>query len=305
MNEKPQRTYKDRLFCMIFSDKKELLALYNAMNGTHYEDPEDILVTTLENAIYMKARNDLSFLIDSRMPLYEHQSTYNPNLPLRDLHYVSDLLSVKTREDNLYGSKLIKIPTPQFVVFYNGTAPQPERKVLKLSDAFEIQQEEVSLELKVLVLNINPGYNTELMEKCKTLRDYMCYVDKMRTYVKEMSIEQAVERAINECIKDDILAEFLRKNRAEAKNVSIYEYDEEKHMRQVFAEGRDEGLELGTRRGREEGITLGVQQAKMEQIKKKLAKNQSVEQIAEALEETPEYITSLIQSIAEEKQEPD
>lgn len=238
---KPQRMYKDRIFRMIFSDKKELLSLYNAMNGTDYTNPEDLQINTLENAIYMSMRNDLSFLIDSRMPLFEQQSTYNPNIPLRDLLYVSSLYSRITRERNLYGSKLVRIPTPRFVVLYNGLSEQEDRVEFRLSDAYEILEDDISLELKVLMLNINPGHNRKLMQDCKTLRDYVRYVEKVRAYTKIMPLEDAVENAIEECIKDDILAEFLRNHRAEARNVSIFEYDEEMHMRQVREEGREEG----------------------------------------------------------------
>lgn len=238
---KPNRMYKDRLFRMIFSDKKELLSLYNAMNGTRYTDPEALQINTLENAVYLSMRNDISFLIDMQMPLYEHQSTYNPNIPLRNLLYASNLLSNLTKDMNLYGEKLVKIPTPTFVVFYNGVTEFPDMVELKLSDAFEVKKEEVSLELRTIMLNINKGHNEELMKNCKTLRDYMCFVDKVRLYTKTMPLEDAVEQAITECIRDDILAEFLRNNKAEAKSVSIFEYDEEQHMRQIREEGREEG----------------------------------------------------------------
>ena len=114
------RLYKSRIFAMLYQDKKELLDLYNAISGKHYEDPELLEINTLENAIYMTMRNDLSFLIDFRLSLYEHQSTYSPNLPLRDLFYISDLYSGMVKDENLYGVKLVQIPTPQFVIFYNG-----------------------------------------------------------------------------------------------------------------------------------------------------------------------------------------
>lgn len=235
------RTYKSRLFEMIFSSKKELLELYNAVNGTWYDDPEKLTINTLENAIYMSMRNDLSFLIDSRLALYEHQSTYNPNLPLRYLMYISNIYSKMIKDFNLYGSKPIKLPTPCFVIFYNGLSEQPDRQILKLSDIYEMQDKEVFLELKAIMLNINAGHNKRLMEQCKTLRDYSIYVDKVRGYAKVMGLEEAVERSIKECIESDVLAEFLRNNRTEAKSVSIFEYDEEKHMRQTREEGRLEG----------------------------------------------------------------
>lgn len=127
------------------------------------------------------------------------------------------------------------------MVFYNGLAEQPDRRELKLSDAYEVAEAEVCLELKVLMLNINLGHNEGLMQNCKTLQDYMRYVEKVRMYTKKMGLEEAVEKAIKECIKDNILAEFLRNHRAEAKNVSIFEYDEELHMKQGREEGREEG----------------------------------------------------------------
>ena len=117
---KTTKQYKDRMFRMVFSDKEKLLELYNAVSGKHYEDPELLTINTLENAIYMSMRNDISFLIDSRLSLYEHQSTYNPNIPLRFLFYLSDLYSSMINETKLYGSSPIDIPAPKFLVFYNG-----------------------------------------------------------------------------------------------------------------------------------------------------------------------------------------
>lgn len=239
------RTQKARIFEMIFSDKNELLSLYNAVNNTDYTDPGQLTVNTLKNAIYMSMHNDVSFLIDSRLSLYEHQSTYNPNLPLRYLFYVSDLYSFITKDANLYGPKLIRIPAPKFIVFYNGKEPCPERQDLRLSTAFNIRDEEPSLELQAALLNINPGFNEPLKKACKTLNDYSEYTSRLRLYAETMKTEDAVERAINECIKEGILADFLIRNKAEAKKMSIYEYDEEKHMRQTRQEGFDEGFDEG------------------------------------------------------------
>lgn len=243
----PNRTYKARLFEMIFSRKKELLELYNAINGTDYRDPELLEINTLENAIYMSMHNDLSFIIDSRLNLYEHQSTYSPNLPFRCLMYVTDLYSEMTKDENLYGTEPVRLSTPRFVIFYNGVVERPDVEVLKLSSLFSITDENISLELKAVMLNINPGHNTRLLNACRTLRDYSEYTCRVRTYMRTMSLEQAVEQAITECIRDNILADFLRKYRAEAKSVSIYEYDQEKHMRFVREEGLREGIEAGIR----------------------------------------------------------
>ncbi|HIW83279.1 MAG TPA: hypothetical protein H9873_03025, partial [Candidatus Dorea gallistercoris] len=145
MEKRPNRLYKSRLFVMIFEEKRKLLELYNAVSGKHYEDPELLEINTLENAIYMSMRNDLSFLIDARLSLYEHQSTYSPNLPMRFLLHLVDLLSGMTIDENLYGSRKVLIPPPRFVVFYNGEEEQPDRKILKLSDLYAVEEEKPRL----------------------------------------------------------------------------------------------------------------------------------------------------------------
>lgn len=247
---KVNHMFKARLFEMVFSRREELLQLYNAINGTDYQNPEELEINTLQNAIYMSMHNDISFLIDSRLSLYEHQSTYSPNLPLRFLLYVSDLYSDLTKDANLYGTKLVKIPTPKFIIFYNGVEERPDIEYLKLSDMYTREEERYALELEAVLININPGHNEELMGMCKTLRDYSEYTERVRKYAEEESIDKAVERAITECIKEGILSEFLSKNRAEAKKMSIYEYDEEKYMRQE----REASLEAGIEAGMEIGI---------------------------------------------------
>ena len=240
--QKVNRHYKSRLFEMVYRDKKELLDLYNAVNGTDYDNPEELEINTLENAIYLSMHNDVSFVIDSRLSLYEHQSTYSPNLPLRYLLYVSDLYSKMTKDANLYGSKRIPIPPPKFLIFYNGREERPEKEEMRLSDAFAIDDPAPSLELKAIMLNINPGYNDTLLKACKSLKDYVEYTSRVRQYAEEMSIEEAVERAITECISEDILAEFLMTFRAEAKKMSIYEYDEERQRRFDREEGWEDAV---------------------------------------------------------------
>lgn len=240
------RIYKDRLYKMIFNDKSELLKLYNAINGTHYDDPAMLTITTLDNAIYMTMENDLSFIIDMRLALYEQQSTVNPNLPLRFLMYITDIYSAYTKDMNIYGSKKVQIPLPSFVIFYNGVKSQPDRTEFLLSELFHPTTDQPALELKAVMLNINKGHNQELMNACHTLRDYSEYVARIRTYSAKMPLTDAVEKAITECIHENILRDFLLKNRAEAKAMSIYEYDEEKTLRMF----REEGYEDGERNGK-------------------------------------------------------
>lgn len=258
MNEvKAQRNYKDTIFRMLFKDKENLLSLYNALNKTDYTDVDELEITTLENAVYMSYKNDVSFMFDYELMIYEHQSTVNPNMPLRDLFYVASILQKRIDSKKLYSSKLIRIPAPRFVVFYNGTTQQPERKIIKLSDAYEKKQECPELELTVTVYNINYGCNKEIMHACRTLKEYAMYVERIRMYARQMPLAEAAERAVDECIKKGILSDFLRKNRNEVIAMSIFEYDEEAHHKLLYDEGVEDGVERGKKIGLEEGMERG------------------------------------------------
>ena len=243
------RQYKDTVFRMLFSEKENLLSLYNAVTGSHYQNAETLKIVTLENAIYMGMKNDLAFMLETNIYLYEHQSTINPNIPLRDLIYIGIEYQQYLNDKSLYSSKLQKIPAPKFMVFYNGTDTVDDRVELRLSEAYEHLAGEPDLELKVLMLNVNEGHNKDLMEQCQTLKEYAIYVARVRKYASELNLNDAVERAITECIKEGILVEFLRKNRSEVKMVSILEYDkewEEKKLRKAeYEAGKSDGIEIG------------------------------------------------------------
>ena len=300
------RTYKSTVFTMLFEDKDNLLELYNAMSGKHYTDPGLLEINTLENAIYMTIKNDVSFLIDGRLSLYEHQSTENPNLPLRFLFYISHLYSRMTKDENLYGTAMVRIPPPEFVIFYNGKEEMPEQQVLRLSDMYTVKDRKVKLELEAVLLNISGANNRALKEACRVLKDYAVYTDKIRIYTETMPLEEAVDRAIRECIREGVLKEFLEAHRSEAKEMSIFEYDQEKHMRQereaAWEKGRKEGhragLEEGHRAGVEEGrrsgLAEGEEQMLQKLIRRKLKKGWDAVRIASELEEPVERIRALI-----------
>ena len=239
------RKYKDTVFRMLFSDRKNLLSLYNAVNGSAYEDEAALEIVTLENAIYMGMKNDLAFIVDTGLFLYEHQSTYTPNMPLRDLFYISAEYQKFVNHRSLYSSVIQKIPAPNFIVFYNGTQKKEDSWINYLSEAYQNLSGEPNLELKVLTLNINEGHNGELMEQCQILREYAQYVAKVREYARETELDVAVEQAVNDCIQNNILTEFLRKNKSEVIAMSIFEYDkeeEEKKLRKAeFEAGREAG----------------------------------------------------------------
>lgn len=256
-----RRDYKDTMFRMLFSEKEELLSLYNAVRGSDYTNVEELEIVTLENAVYMNMHNDVAFVIDYTLNLYEHQSTVNPNMPLRNLFYVSKELSMLVDANTLYWRSLVKIPAPSFIVFYNGREEQPEKKYLRLSDAFNYSGEEPELELVVTVLNINRGKNEAILEQCRTLKEYMMYTDKVRDYAAHLPLEEAVERAVQECIEEGILADFLTRNRKEAIEVSIFEYDEERVIQEIrkdeFARGIEQGIEQGMEQGEKRLLLLG------------------------------------------------
>ena len=243
------RNYKDTVFRMLFSDRKNLLSLYNAISGAHYDDPEKLEIVTLENAIYMGMKNDLAFIIDTNLFLYEHQSTYNPNMPLRDLFYISSEYQKLVDHKSLYSSTLLKIPAPQFIVFYNGTEKEKDSWVNHLSESFENLSGELKLELEVLTLNINEGHNEELMEQCETLREYAQYVHCVRKYAKELELNEAVKLAVDECIRNNILSEFLRANKSEVISMSIFEYDKEEEERKLRKAEFEAGVAAGFNNG--------------------------------------------------------
>lgn len=249
-----QKKYKDTVFRLLYKDPVRALNLYNSIMGTDYDDVEMLRFNTLENAIYMNVKNDLSFVIADRLNIYEQQSTPSVNMPLRDLFYVADILQKEHMDRSVYSNKAVKIPNPYFVVFYNGKKELPERMELKLSDNFKFPEDNPSLELKVTVLNINPGMNEALKEKCPSLKEYMVYVEKVRNYVRGMPLADAVERAVEECIKDNVLKEFLSVQKAEVMKMSIYEYDEERELQIIREDERFLGKEEGKIEGKAEDI---------------------------------------------------
>lgn len=236
------RRYKDTLFRFIFREKKDLLELYNAVNGTAYDNPNDLEINTLENVIYLKMKNDLSFLLGASMNLYEHQSTWNPNMPLRGFFYFAELYQrhVDRNGYRLTGSGRIPLPFPNYVVFYNGLEKEDECMELCLSDAFEGRREGSvpCLECRVRVLNINSGRNRELMEKCRRLWEYAEFIERIRRNLqKEMALEEAVEHAITDCLEHGILTDVLRKGRMEVRNMLLEEYDEKAERKYLREEG--------------------------------------------------------------------
>ena len=205
------REYKSDVFCMLMQDKNNALQVYNMLNGSCFDDPELVEIMTLENGVSLTIRNDASFIIDHDLTISEHQSTHNPNMPLRNLIYfvstVKELVNIK----DILGKRLIKLPLPHFVVFYNGIEPRPEKEILRLSDSYEKKSDTPELELICTVYNINPNKNQELLSHCQVLSEYQFFVEKVREYdTINIDIEESVKSAIDYCIEHHILEDFLK-----------------------------------------------------------------------------------------------
>ena len=232
--------FKDNVFCMLYRDKRNLLELYNALNNSDYTNVDDLQVTTLNGGSYMKYKNDASFLLCMSLYMFEQQSSKNPNMPLRFLHYVSDVFRELFSNSMLHRRSMIKIPVPHFVTFYNGLEKWIEDEdEIRLSDMYEITTDNPELELKVRVININK--DVHILNKCKTLRDYMTFVNKVRFKmgVEGDDVRIAVTEAMDECIDEDILVDFFEQHREEVVEVSIYDYDEEDVRRTLFEEAKE------------------------------------------------------------------
>ena len=237
---------------MLMEDKDKALSVYNALNGTNLSNADELEIHTLDKGVSLTVRNDAAFVVDAALSIYEHQSTVCPNMPVRNLIYYTTIVSKLLKKKNIYGKKLIKIPIPRFVVFYNGDEEQPEEYNMKLSDAFEKKTDNPELELVCKVYNINFGKNKELLDRCVVLKEYMIFVDYVRFYNQEFGydeLEKAINKAIDRCIEEDVLADFLRENRSEVVKVTQLDYT---FVRQITME-----REYARAEGRTEGKTIG------------------------------------------------
>ena len=221
------REYKSDVFGMLMEEPGYALEVYNALNHSDYRDPGLVEVCSLERGISLSVRNDAAFILDMNLSVYEHESTVCPNMPLRALIYVTNILEQLVKKQNIYGRKLVKIPTPRFAVFYNGVEDQPELYQLKLSDAYANPMEEPELELACTVYNINAGMNRKLLSECPVLEQYMMFVGYVREYLgayPEKDLRKAIDKAIDRCIREDVLREFLIRRRREVTKVTQLDY---------------------------------------------------------------------------------
>ena len=232
LEDSGNREYKDSLFVYLFGNEKYkrfTLELYNAINGTHYTDEDEVEITTLEKVVYINVKNDVSFLLSGKMNFYEHQSTYAPNIPIRMLIYSAKVYDryIHEKRFNIYGKTRYELPAPKCVCFYNGVQDMDDRVIMKLSDSIS-GEDKGDIEVKVTALNINSGHNPEIMRASKTLGDYSMFVENVRKYSKETdSLKKAIDKAIKDMPEDSEVGEILRNNRAEVVSMCLEEYTQE------------------------------------------------------------------------------
>ena len=275
------REYKSSVFAMLYEDKENLLDLYNGVSGKSLTNADDISVNTLtdkdgvESGIFMKVKNDVSFIFDSYLNLYEHQSTVNDNIPLRMLLYVAKLMYGMISRRKLYREKAVKLPAPRFAVFYNGMAEMPAKTELKLSDQYEVRQGDPELELKVTVYNINSDKGAEVLSRSRTLLEYTEFVERMRQALKGKETDEERRETMNEvidrCIADGILVKLLTERRDEIMDTSIFQYDQEAHEWALHEDGYDEGKRDGLQEGIQQGEVLRAElTAKIAELEAKI-----------------------------------
>ena len=247
MKEKKEgnREYRSDVFSMLMADKKNALQVYNALNGTRYDDPELVEIHTMDKGVSLSIRNDSAIVVDSSLSLYEHQSTVCPNMPLRSLFYVSNILRRMTKDEDIFGSGRIPIPLPRFAVFYNGTKDMPCEWEERLSDAFLKKTDKPELELVCKVYNINQDKGKKLLDSCTILHDYMMFVDYVRLYLQENELRDAINAAIDRCIQEEIQPDFFKENREEILRMAELDFTFERRL--------ELGVKSALKQGKEEG----------------------------------------------------
>ena len=292
---KENREYKSDVFSMLMEDKANALEVYNALNGSAFTDPEVVEIVQLEKGVSLSIRNDASYIIDMNFCLYEHQSTYNRNMPLRSMIYFVNALDdwLKENGHDLFGRKCIMIPTPHFVVFYNGVEKRPEYEEMRLSQSFYHQMEEPEIELVRKAYNINPQNNQELKRKSTVLAGYTYFVEKVReNQKKNMSLAEAIDAAIEDCIQNHILEDFFRSRKDEVRKMTHLDYTWEKREKLIRKEEYEDGRAAGRAEGRAEGRVKLISL-----IIKKVQRGKDLLFIADAVEEPVEVIQPIYEAV--------
>ena len=294
--EKTNRNYKDSVFVDLFAHdinaKENFISLYNALHGTNLDaKTTDVQPVMLERVLYMKYYNDVAMLIDGKIViLIEHQSTINQNMPFRFLEYIARIYEKITTKDEKFGRKLVKLPIPEFYVFYNGKDDYPTESVMKLSDAFmqlgdnselknQLENTNYPLEISVKVININVDKENPILKRCEALKEYSEFIEQVRFNI-ENAVSEPFTTAIKQAIKKGFLSDYLNRKSTEVQNMLLAEYDYDTDIAVQRKEAFDDGIAIGEKRGISIGLSQGAQQAKLETAKTLLTFGDSIEKIS-------------------------
>ena len=289
-NKGGNREHKSDVFSMLMENPLNALDVYNALNGSSYEDPAMVEILQLDHGISLSMRNDAAFIIDCQLNIYEHQSTYSPNMPLRCLIYFVDQIKDMLKKRDLFSRRRIRIPTPHFVVFYNGIAERPDEEIMRLSDAFSNETDVPELEVVCRVLNVNPSHQDELKKKSPTLYGYVFFVEKMREYqAKGEELDDALTHAMEDCVSEHILEDFFKTRGDEVRKVMHFDMTWERREGLIREEERAEG--------RLDGLTEGNMIRLISQVQRKLKRGKTLSEIADEVEETEEAVRSIVEVI--------
>ena len=293
--EKTNRNYKDSVFVDLFAHditaKENFISLYNALHGTNLDTKTtEIQPVMLERVLYMKYYNDIAMLIDGKIViLIEHQSTINQNMPFRFLEYIARIYEKITTKDEKFGRKLVKLPVPEFYVFYNGKNDYPTESIMKLSDAFiqfdgklknQLENANYPLEISVKVININVDKENPILKHCETLKQYSEFIEQVRFNI-ENAIPEPFTNALKEAIKKGFLSDYLNRKSTEVQNMLLAEYD------------YDTDIAVQRKEAFDDGVSIGRNEAKLETAKTLLAFGDSIEKVLKVTGLSPEEIEKL------------
>ena len=273
------------------------------MHGTNLDvKTTDVQPVMLERVLYMKYYNDIAMLIDGKIViLIEHQSTINKNMPFHFLEYIARIYEKITTKDEKFGRKLVKLPIPEFYVFYNGKDDYPTESVMKLSDAFmqlddklknQLESANYPLEISVKVININVDKENPILKSCETLKQYSEFIEQVRSNI-ENDVPEPFTTAIKEAIKKGFLSDYLNRKSTEVQNMLLAEYDYDTDIAIQRKEAREEGIKYGIAIGEERGRNEGAQQKAVETAKSMKLENMSISMISHFTGLTPDEIEKL------------
>ena len=278
------RNYKDSVFVDLFAKditaKENFVSLYNALHETNLDyKTTEVKPVMIEQVLYMKYYNDIAMLIDNKIVvLIEHQSTINENMPFRILEYIARIYEKVVETKNKFGKRLVKIPLPEFYVFYNGKEDFPLEKTLKLSDAFMLPEKEYStdlanfpLEITVKVVNINVDKGNPILKRCKILDQYSELIELVRKSI-DSGTDDPFTTAISQAVKEGFLSDYLARKSTEVENMLMTEYDYDTDIAVQREEAYEDGLS--------KGIKQGAYQEKLETAKNLFHLGLSIEQIS-------------------------